>query len=225
MSCSDLFTFFTVISGCQKIFFTAFSQHDLASKISFFTTRFGRQNIFHGVYFPSLCSSFHGLSPLLPFSLPLSSSSCPLLPPSSLLPPLPPSSPPPSPPFSVLPPPSFSTLPGWGKVGEVGKERGRGMERGERGRGRKKAKRQRQGEEGGRGEWGKGGRRRKRGRGEKEEKIVTKWGYKKKKICFFCFFTMFSLWEWAVLRNGMSKKCFGALGTIPDKFRTNYEPK
>ena len=42
-------------------------------------------------------------------------------------------------------------------MGEVGKERGRGMERGERGRGRKKAKRQRQGEEGGRGEWGKGG--------------------------------------------------------------------
>jgi hypothetical protein len=108
-------------------------------------------------------------------------------------------------------------------VGEVGKERGRGMERGERGRGRKKAKRQRQGEEGGRGEWGKGGRRRKRGRGEKEEKIVTKWGSKKK--VFFCFFTMFSLWEWAVLRNGMSKKCFRALGTIPDKFRTNYEPK
>ena len=73
------------------------------------------------------------------------------------------------------------------------------MERGERGRGRKKAKRQRQGEEGGRGEWGKGGRRRKRGRGEKEEEIVTKWGYKIKIKTFFCFFTMFSLWEWAVL--------------------------
>ena len=52
MSCSDLFTFFTVISGCQNIFFTAFSQHDLASKISFFTTRFGRQNIFPRGVFP-----------------------------------------------------------------------------------------------------------------------------------------------------------------------------
>ena len=171
---------------------SAFSRHVLAGKI-----------FFHGVYFPSLCSSFHGLSPLLPFSLPslpLPALSSHPLPSSPLSPRLPLPFPPPSPPFSVLPPPSFSTLPGWGKVGEVGKERGRGMERGERGRGRKKAKRQRQGEEGGRGEWGKGGRRRKRGRGEKEEKIVTKWGYKKK-TWFLCFFTMFSLWEWAVLIN------------------------
>jgi hypothetical protein len=67
------------------------------------------------------------------------------------------------------------------------------MERGERGRGRKKAKRQRQGEEGGRGEWGKGGRRRKRGRGEKEEKIVTKWGYNKKYIYFLFFHHVFTL--------------------------------
>lgn len=135
-------------------------------------------------------------------SLPLPALSSHPLPSSPLSPRLPLPFPPPSPPFSVLPPPSFSTLPGWGKVGEVGKERGRGMERGERGRGRKKAKRQRQGEEGGRGEWGKGGRRRKRGRGEKEEKIVTKWGYKKK------MFTMFSLWEWAALRHSSQGKPF-----------------